>query len=253
MSKESKYTHDYSCLTDVGRVRLTNEDKALILNYQDEILIMVADGMGGHNKGDYASKKVVDIIGDAFKNRKFKFLSIFLAYIWLNVMVSRANKEIYKIAESNPIYKGMGTTLVLTLIKNNHMIILNSGDSRAYILKNNDLKLLSEDESYVDFLKRTGKVSELEATQRSDKNILMNAIGIYPSTSFNSRIHRYRNEQILLCTDGVYNNLNKGELMSILSSKEDSKNKVMSLILKANENGGSDNLGVAIYKRETRK
>lgn len=253
MSKELKYVHDYSCLTDVGRVRLTNEDRALILNYQDEILIMVADGMGGHNKGDYASKKVIDIIGDSFKSRKIKFLTIIDAKIWLNYIVGKANKEIFNIADSNPLYKGMGTTLVLALIKNNNMVVLNSGDSRCYMLKNNDLKLLSEDESYVDFLKRTGKVSEIEASQRNDKNILLNAIGTYPSTSFNSKIYRYHNEQLLLCTDGVYNNLSKQEMINILSSKEDGKNKVMSIILKANENGGSDNLGVATYKREERK
>jgi len=133
------------------------------------------------------------------------------------------------------------------------MIVLNAGDSRCYQLKGNDLKLLSEDESYVDFLKRAGKVSEVEATQRNDKNILMNAIGIYPSISFNSKIYKYNNEQLLLCTDGVYNNLSKEEMITILSNKEDGKNKVMSIILKANENGGSDNLGVATYKREIRK
>lgn len=255
MSKDSKskYIHDYSYLTDIGRVRLTNEDRALVLNYQDEILIIVADGMGGHNKGDYASKRAIDMISNAFKNRRFKFLSILAGKLWLHNIVNKTNKEIYNIAESNPLYKGMGTTLVVALIKNNNMVILNAGDSRAYIYKNNDLKLLSEDDSYVDFLKRTGKVTESEANERPDKNILLNALGIYPSISFDSRMHRYHNEPLLLCSDGVYNNLSKTELVNILANNENSKNKVMSIILKANENGGSDNLGVAIYSRKENK
>lgn len=250
MKDNLKYHNYYSYKTDRGRVRLTNQDQVTVLsNRVGDQLLVIADGLGGHNKGDYASKLAVDYISDAFCKNK-GFLSIFIAKYWLQHIINATNRLIYRYGENNPTYKGMGTTLVMVLVRKGNIICFNVGDSRAYIYQKNVLKLISEDQSYVGFLTRSGQINEEEANKREDKNVLLSALGVYPSTSTNVSIHMYKYEPIILCSDGLTNNLSSDEIISIIKDANlDAEDKVNALIDKANANGGSDNISVIYFTR----
>lgn len=250
MKNKLTYQLDFAYQTDIGKIRIKNEDQAIILtNNNGDTLMVVADGMGGHNKGDYASKLTIDVISEEFKKHKKGFISIFVAKLWLQYAVSKANKTVFNIAEKSADCKGMGTTLVAVLIRKKNIIVLNAGDSRAYLYHNDKLERLSEDQSYVDYLKRSGQITESEAEKRKDKNVLLNALGIYPSISFNLRLLNYHDEPILLCSDGLFNNLKESNIKDIVKKGLSAKSTVSELIMSANKNGGSDNIAVAYFLR----
>ena len=147
---------------DIGRVRVSNEDQATVItNSEGDILMLVCDGMGGHNKGDFASRTAISVLSEAFKNKP-KFIHPFFAKRWLSNQIRYANNEIYNAAYSNQAYKDMGTTLVAALIIEDRIIVANIGDSRAYAVRYNALERLTEDQTYVDYLYRTGKITKEE-------------------------------------------------------------------------------------------
>lgn len=238
----------YAYKTDIGRVRITNEDQAAVLtNSLGEVLLIVCDGMGGQNKGDCASKLAIDYVKDSFLEKKTSFSS-FLNKRWLGKAIKGANSLIYKEASSNSRYKDMGTTLVALLLSGEKMYLANVGDSRCYSFYNGKLEALSEDQTYVDYLYRTGKISKEATSSREDRHVLMNALGIYPSASFDLKVSRYCGESILLCSDGLYNNLPETEIRAILSTNDSASDKVDAFIIEANGNGGSDNIAIAYWE-----
>lgn len=244
-----KYEGHFTVGKDIGRVRVTNEDQAFALrNYAGDTLLIVCDGMGGQNKGDYASKVAMDHVVEAFqKKRKTPVL---LSRSWLRKVLKEANSIIFSEAEKNEMYRDMGTTAVVVLIQNDKMIIANIGDSRAYAFDERGLRRLTEDQTYVDYLYRSGQIEEREKDTSPDRHVLMNALGIYPSASFDLSIRPYCGEMILLCSDGLYNNVSEPEIRAILSTDEQLEQKVRSLIAEANANGGSDNVAIALWEAE---
>lgn len=237
----------YGAKTDIGRVRLSNEDQASVsINPMGEVLLVVCDGMGGANKGDYASKMALDTIKTAFSLKPK--LPFFLLKAWITSVVRKANRLIYEEAENNPIYHGMGTTMVVALISGNHILFGNIGDSRAYISTPEGMKQVSEDQTYVNYLVKTGKITQEESLSHPDRHVLMNALGIYPSLSITFYVLPYEGQSILLCSDGLYNSVPFEDIHSLLSTDERTDQKVNALIKEANENGGSDNSGVALWE-----
>ncbi|MDY5669526.1 MAG: protein phosphatase 2C domain-containing protein [Bacilli bacterium] len=233
---------------DIGKVRLTNEDQAFaLINSSGDVLLGVCDGMGGHNKGDYASRLAKDIICEAFRT-KDKFFSNASAKHWLAKVVKQVNLKIYNDSFNNEIYRGMGTTLVMALIYRDQIHVLNIGDSRAYIVRYTDLKRLTEDQTYVEYLYHMGKISKEEIETSSDRHILMNALGTFPSVSFKITSFPNLKNPIFLCSDGVYNNSSEKEIHQALSTNERIEQKIDSLIAIANSNGGSDNMAIAYWE-----
>ena len=242
-----QYKGAFESKTDVGRVRIANEDQAASLtNSQGEIFLLVCDGMGGQNKGDCASKLARDYLVEAF-TKKPK-LPPFLLKMWLSRIIKGANKLIYSEANHNERYHDMGTTCCLALISGEKLFIANVGDSRAYWLKGHELVRLSNDQTYVDYLYRTGKISFEETSKREDRHVLLNALGIYPSSSAEIEVKPYEGEAVLVCSDGLYNNLPESEIRAILSGDERPDEKVASLIEEANASGGSDNIAIAYFE-----
>ena len=241
------YKGAFAFKTDIGKIRINNEDQAFVaVNGHGEVLLCVCDGMGGQNKGDYASKMASSMLSSAFLEKKKT--SPFFAKSWLVKAIKKANAAIYKEATSNPVYSEMGTTCVCVMICQNRLIVANVGDSRAYSFYNGRLGKLTEDQTYVDYLLRTGKIEETETATRSDRHVLMNALGIYPSASLDSKIVPYYGESILLCSDGLYNNLSESEIRACLGTEDRPDEKVNTLIFEANEHGGSDNIAVAYWE-----
>ncbi|MBQ9456963.1 MAG: Stp1/IreP family PP2C-type Ser/Thr phosphatase [Bacilli bacterium] len=237
----------FSSATDIGKIRISNEDRAAVLtNYCGDVFLIICDGMGGQNKGDYASKMAIDSLTESFrKKRKTPFL---LTKFWLKRALSHANSIIFEEATTKPLYTGMGTTCVAVYIQGEKMAIANIGDSRAYSYAFGRLKRLTTDQTYVDYLYRTGKIKSEERDTSPDRHVLMNALGIYPSCSPDIHGQPYNGEAILCCSDGLYNNVSESEIRAVLSTDDRPDQKVMSLIAEANGNGGSDNIGIAYWE-----
>lgn len=245
-----KYLVDYAYLTDIGSVRIINEDQVQIVkNDSGDILMIVADGMGGCNRGDYASKVTIDFITNEFKKRK-KFIFKFMIKFWLRSLINKINRIIFENNKNSKIYFNSGTTVIVAIIHKNNLIITNVGDSRAYLYKNNLLIRLSEDQSYINFLEKTGQIKTKEIEKYKQNNILLNSLGTYPSIMFKLKSLRYKTGSILLCSDGLYNNLSEKEIIEILDSDKNAKDKVTEFIKKANFNGGSDNITAALLVRK---
>ena len=234
--------------TDVGKVRISNEDQACALvNAYGTVLLIVCDGMGGQNKGDYASALAVSYVVDEFKKVN-RFISSLHVYYWLNQTCRNANNQIYSESIRNPTYQGMGTTLSIAIIRKSKLFIAQVGDSRIYTYKDRKLTQLTEDQTYVGYLYRTGQISKEEMATHPKRHMLMNALGVYPTLNIDIRIRKYENEPLLLCSDGLYNNASETTIASVLANKDSPEEKVNELISIANNNGGSDNIAVVIWE-----
>ena len=245
---KKRFNGNFSYKKDIGKVRISNEDECkVIVNGAGNVLMMVADGMGGHNKGDFASEKTISIIGEIFKEKK-GFINTFFAAQWVQRIIKNANSRIYNIQDKNADYKNMGTTLALVLLLKNKMIVANCGDSRVYWVKNNELVQLTEDQTYVNFLLHSGQITEEEVATHPDRHILTNALGLFPSISIDLRVYNYSGETIFICSDGVYNNIKKRDILNVLNTKLSVEDKAQSLISLGNFNGGSDNMSLVIWE-----
>ena len=245
-------TGRFYCRTDVGKVRLNNEDQAAALtNASGNVLLIVCDGMGGQSKGDLASSLAVNTIISSFKNRK-GFLNSYFARLWVGKVIREANKSIYEQSQSNPAYQGMGTTITLLLIIKDVAIMGHVGDSRCYFLKSHhDLVQMSEDQTYVGYLLRTGQITPEEALTHPKRHVLMNALGIYPSASIDIKVFPYLNEEVLLCSDGLYNNVPEEDIAAVVKGSDSVDQKVNELIAIGNKNGGSDNIAVVLWEAQS--
>lgn len=250
-----KHNSKYVCgrfayRTDIGKVRLSNEDQAIAtINSAGNVLLIVCDGMGGQNKGDFASSLAVKSIVESFR-KKNKFHSQIDAGWWLRKAIQNANKDIYNESKENKTYDGMGTTLTLALIVKNNVLTAQVGDSRMYFVDQivREFKQISEDQTYVAYLYRTGQITKEEMKTHPKRHMLMNALGIYPSASADIKVLPYNNQTILLCSDGLYNNVPDIDISSIIKGEDTTEEKINELISLANANGGSDNIAVVLWE-----
>ena len=240
----------FSFKTDIGKVRVNNEDQALAaINAHGNLLLLVCDGMGGQNKGDFASSLATTFIKDNFE-KKSRFSSRYSAFRWCLKTIKKANKKINDEAIKNPAYEGMGTTLTLALVVKDFMVLCQVGDSRCYSLKMREFKQISEDQTYVAYLYRTGQIKKEEMNTHPKRHVLMNALGYYPSLELDIKILPYRKETLLLCSDGLYNNVSDSDIANIVKGNDTVEQKVKELISLANANGGSDNIAVVIWEAD---
>lgn len=241
---------NFACKTDIGKVRMTNEDRAgAYTNAKGNILLIVCDGMGGQKKGEYAAQIALDVISESFL-RKQKFLNSLSARNWLYSVVREANRKIYEEATKNEQYNNMGTTLSLALIYKNTFFTVQVGDSRVYELRNHQLEQLTDDQTYVNYLYKTGKIKKEEMATHPKRHVLINALGMFPSVEFDFKSYPYLNSTLLVCSDGLYNNVSNQEILSVLRGKDPANQKANELIAIANANGGSDNIAVSIWEAE---
>lgn len=241
---------NYCYKIDVGRVRITNEDQAkVILNADGRILMVVCDGMGGQNHGELASRLALSIVEDEFLKCPFIPTPGFERF-WLRNAIKKANSTIFNEALKNPLYKGMGTTFTAVLLAPKHITVAQIGDSRAYAFVKDKLVQLTNDQTYVAYLARTGELKEEDLANHPKKHVLLNALGVYPSLSMDLKTIKYNGEHLLLCSDGLFNNISPADLNTIIKTDESPQQKVDQLISLANANGGSDNIAVAYWEAE---
>lgn len=246
--KKRVYKGTFAFKTDIGKVRLENEDQAIVLtSAEGEVLLVVCDGIGGQNNGNYASSIALSVLSEEFKaKRRYRFG--IMERNWLIKAIRKANSAIYEEAQKSENSSGMGTTLVAALIVGESLYIANVGDSRAYAFSKLGLIRLTEDQTLVDYLAKTGRISEEEVSSSDDRHVLMNALGTFPSASVDISSRPYIGQALLLCSDGLYNNVPEEEIQAVLASDERADQKVSSLIAEANANGGSDNIGIAYWE-----
>ncbi len=231
--------------TDIGKVREANEDNASILsNDFDEYLLLMLDGMGGASKGDIASKLSLDFLEKRFHARKKPFKNIKEMKKWFFTVLKDANKYILDISTSSKQTRGMGTTLVGVLIKESSYVVANIGDSRCYVLKDNNLVQVTKDDSYINYLLENHEIDE-KTKGKKYRNVLTNALGVYEK--FKCSVEEIKDfDKILLCSDGLYNQVSDKEMQSVLMTSDNIIRKCQNLIDLANEKGGYDNIGVLI-------
>ena len=239
-------------LTDAGRVRSHNEDSVTILkNAANEYLLIVADGMGGHRKGEVASSMAVSHLGKRWS--AINSIGTKLDAInWLNDNINEINKNILTYAESNPDSTGMGTTLVVALLTRDYLIFGNIGDSSGYVYKDKKLHKVTKDHTLVSLLVQAGDLTEEEAKFHPKKNVLMKALGATEKCELDIfDIIDEAFEGVFLCSDGLTNMLSTEQIEKVLNDEElDIEEKVSKLIRKCNARGGTDNISIAYLLKD---
>lgn len=244
-------------VTDIGRRRQLNEDAMLV---DDEArLYVVADGMGGHNAGEVASKLAVETVSN-FVHRSGDDEEITWPYgvdasISINAnrlrtAIMLANKRVWKAADNREDYTGMGTTIVAGLVENDNITLCGAGDSRAYRFRDDALEQITIDDSWVQVALTEGLLQAEEAENHPMKNIITKAVGAKQHIELTVQEQRLEDGDIyLLCTDGLHGMLSEAEILEILKTKKDDlEQAVQSLIAAANENGGKDNVTAVLLR-----
>lgn len=230
--------------TDIGRSRKMNQDSLFASSEPVGMLpnlFIVADGMGGHKAGDYASRFVVDQI--AAMASEYRHMDVVM---FLRKAIEETNHRLYEAALNNPDFEGMGTTVVIAVIERDTMYVVNVGDSRLYLLRDH-LKQITRDHSLVEEMVSLGKLERGSETYQSQKNIITRAMGILPEVNADFfEVPLQECDCVLLCSDGLTNMLEDEEISKILKTTDTLEEKTERLIAQANENGGRDNITVIL-------
>lgn len=238
-------------LTDTGKIRSHNEDSVTIVkNSANEMLMIVADGMGGHRAGEVASSMVVTHMGARFSELSTIGTKLD-AVNWLKENVDEINNNIIKYGEENPDSSGLGTTVVMALLTKEFLIFCNIGDSSGFVLKNGVLHKITKEHTLVNFLVETGELSPEEALNHPKKNVLMKALGAADKQELDVFDVDPNVDAIMLASDGLTNMLSKDQIEKVLNEEGiNEEEKLIKLIKKCNARGGTDNISIAYLVKE---
>ena len=237
-------------LTDPGMVRDHNEDNLIILkNSNNEYLLAVADGMGGHKAGEVASSIAIEYLKNKFnsfstvgnKNEAIK---------WIRETAVEINNNIFAYTNEHVESKGMGTTLVMAIFSNDYLLFGNIGDSSGFVFKDNKLFKVTKDHTLVNLLISTGELSKEDAKFHPKKNVLMKALGAVNPAEVDVFDVETSVDGILLCSDGLTNMLSVEQIENVLKMDLSLEEKSRKLIMKSNNRGGTDNISIAILDCE---
>jgi PPM family protein phosphatase len=219
--------------TDVGLVREGNEDSYLT----DEPLFAVADGMGGHRGGEVASQLAVETLEKLFKKGIGE----------LPDQVQEANRVVFERSVVDEKVAGMGTTLTAALVEGDRIRLAHVGDSRAYLLREGDLRLLTEDHTLVHRMVTEGEISKEEAETHPQRSVLTRALGVETVVDVDDDTVQVRpGDRLLLCTDGLTSMVSEQAVEEVLGAVPDPQEAAQRLVQLANEGGGTDNTTVVV-------
>lgn len=233
-------------LTDTGKVRDHNEDSVIILkNSNNEYLLAVADGMGGHKAGEVASNMAIEHITNKFNSLE-SLGDKDKAINWIREEVAAINKSIFAYTDAHEESKGMGTTFVIALYTKDYLLFGNVGDSSGFVIKNSKLYKVTKDHTLVNLLVSSGELTPEEAKNHPKKNILMRALGANnPAEVDIFDVVDDGIEGILLSSDGLTSMLNETQIEKVIVGVGSLEEKVTRLIRKSNVRGGTDNISIA--------
>lgn len=234
-------------MTNIGRKRRINQD--YVYSSEQPVgnlpnLFLVADGMGGHNAGDYASQVAVETMVERIADSQ----ETDIAHIF-DLAIQAANRRIRELGARSPELEGMGTTMVAACCREDILYVANVGDSRLYVANRFGLRQITRDHSWVEEMVRRGGIGREEARNHPDKNIITRAVGAEDTVRadfFTVRLEA--GDEILMCTDGLTNMLEDEEIRMILDGARDIVEKTQELVRAANENGGRDNISVILIE-----
>ncbi len=219
--------------TDIGRVREGNEDSYLT----EEPLFAVADGMGGHRGGEVASQLAVETLEKVFREGSGE----------LPDQVQEANRVVFERSVLDRKVAGMGTTLTAALVEGDRVRLAHVGDSRAYLLRDGELRLLTEDHTLVNRMVAEGEISKEEAETHPQRSVLTRALGVDTVVDVDDDTFQVRpGDRLLLCTDGLTSMVPEDRIGEVLRTVRDPQEAAKRLVRMANEAGGVDNTTVVI-------
>ncbi|MEW9697817.1 Stp1/IreP family PP2C-type Ser/Thr phosphatase [Paenibacillus sp. SI8] len=237
--------------TDIGKVRLVNEDRAAIHHGLNGLsLAIVADGMGGHQAGDIASTMAVEIIEAQLQTIHWG-MPVDACKQALKQAIEKANESIYEFASQGENYHGMGTTVVAIIASRELLIIGHIGDSRAYKIAGESITQLTEDHSLVYELVKNGQITPEEADHHPRRNWITRALGTEPGVEVDLYEYAWRpGETILICSDGLSGLVDSSEIWQIVKSHENLEEAAEQLINRALDAGGDDNVTVVLLAHD---
>ncbi|MBR6256880.1 MAG: Stp1/IreP family PP2C-type Ser/Thr phosphatase [Lachnospiraceae bacterium] len=237
-------------LTDIGKLRKLNQDYV----FTSEVpvgtlpdLFIVADGMGGHKAGEYASKCAVETMVSQINSSPERGCIRVISNA-----IREANRRVRAKAMSDDNYFGMGTTLVVASIDEDGLCVANVGDSRLYLISNGEIRQVTVDHSLVEEMVQMGELERKSARNHPDKNIITRAVGVMEEVDpdFFEVEDLVVGDMILMCSDGLSNMLEDSEIMGIIEGEGTLKDKAQRLVAAANMNGGRDNITVILVRVE---
>ncbi|MBQ1547463.1 MAG: Stp1/IreP family PP2C-type Ser/Thr phosphatase [Lachnospiraceae bacterium] len=236
-------------ITETGKVRSENQDCLFTTDQKIgplKNLFLVADGMGGHKAGEYASECAVKTVVESVRNSdRTEPVAV------IERAISDANERVYMESKADPEKYGMGTTMVAATFFDGHMYVANVGDSRLYVITENEIRQITQDHSYVGELVRRGTISESAARNHAKRHYITRAVGTESKvrTDFFDVVMD-GSAHVLLCTDGLTNMVTDTVIKQIVSAKAEPYDKVKALLREANENGGRDNITIVLIEKE---
>ena len=242
--------YEYSCLTDTGRLRESNED-SVVLDPDNQVVVL-ADGMGGYNAGEVASVMATTFIktelgrwlsegGSQASAREIKRA--------MEICVDNANQSIFNAANANPQYAGMGTTLVVAVFRDNRLLVGHVGDSRAYRMRGGRLQQITRDHSLLQEQIDAGLITPEQAAFSANKNLVTRAVGVEDTVLLETHQHEVLpGDQYLLCSDGLSDMLDDASIAQLLPADESLEQTAHALIDAANDAGGKDNISVILVR-----
>ena len=236
-------------LTDIGLKRAVNQD--FIFQSIQPVgvfpnLFILADGMGGHRSGDFASKYLTEtMVGYISRNKSEDIIKV------LKSAIGMSNTLVYEKSHSDPALSGMGSTMVAAVIRNGMLTVANVGDSRLYIIRDG-ITQVTKDHSYIEEQVELGNISRYSEEYNKKKNIITRAVGIEDTVKADFfEVDLVKNDYILICSDGLTNMVDDDSIFAIISGHGSLQYKANTLIAAANENGGNDNIAVILIKYES--
>lgn len=241
---------DHLCaITDVGRVRDHNEDTFYISD--DGRVLIVADGMGGHEAGEVASALAVEVVAEFFVTQPQQAIDSSTESIELLLVeaFATAHQRVLEASHSREGCRGMGTTLILAYVRGDQLYTCHVGDVRCYVRTAAGLEQVTQDHSVVGALVQAGELTPEEARVHPRKNEILQAIGLSNGIipEVNSRVLEH-GDCVLLCSDGLWEALSDEEICSIMDWDGSMRQRATQLVDRANEAGGYDNITVVLYE-----
>jgi PPM family protein phosphatase len=229
----------YAVASDTGRRRRRNEDNYVVA----PPLFAVADGMGGAQAGEVASK----LAATALEGESFHAGS---GLEEVGLLIQEANRRIYDRASTDPTASGMGTTMTVALVDGMTVTIGHVGDSRAYLVRGEQMEQLTDDHSLVNELLKTGKLSEQEAQVHPQRSVITRAVGTDPDVDVDGfTIEAEEGDVFLICSDGLSDMVADEEILEIVHTNRDNLEKaVQGLVAAANRGGGEDNITAVAFR-----
>ncbi|WP_071705666.1 Stp1/IreP family PP2C-type Ser/Thr phosphatase [Murdochiella vaginalis] len=231
-------------ITDVGRVRSMNQDRYSNYFHPRFSLLLLADGMGGHNAGEVAASMAIDACQSYFMKDKDR--NDYEAF--LTEAIEAANSAIYEKGEHVPEYRRMGTTICAAVIADRQLTIAHVGDSRIYLFRDGKLLQLTQDHSLVADMVRQGLLTPEEALVHPDRNTLTRAVGTDETIEVDTRtLPLSSGDRLLLCSDGLTKMMDTTSIEEVLQEEPGAREACERLVKLANDNGGADNITLTLY------